>query len=296
MVFVACKLQSSKEINFSTLLEQKLCGLIIGVLHFKEEKFTLVQYLEEYIGQDFRCIHKTRFYFILPLLFLVGIHRSDSDMGGVEPPYRMLLRRIKHICENPDNDVWEVEEERDRKIGIVLEDYFLRHQELGTEAARVSMEVRMLQGESLLSTDLKELVNSKAVQYEKQMSDESSDTCSTVSSVGAPEEEPLFSKENVYHALVCCRAVDASDESQVRSVLREHPHSFDGLSVTRSDCKERHQPGGHHGMYVIARKADSTYIVAFKGIPALSEWLTYKSLNEGMPMKSHCYVTKSCIN
>ena len=217
------------------------------------------------------------------LLCSVEIQRSDSDMGGVEPPYCMLRRRMKHICDNPDTDVWESVEERDRKFAIVLKDYFLRHHELGTEINKVSSEVRMLQKEDILPDDLKKMVMDEFDQYEKQMSEDSSDSCSTVSSVGLPEEVPLFSKENVYHALVCCQAVNASDESKVRSILRELSHSFDGLSVTRSDCKERHRPGKHHGMYIIARKADGTYIVAFKGIPALSEWLTYSSLEEGTP-------------
>ena len=212
----------------------------------------------------------------------VGIQRSDSDMGGVERPYCMLRRRIKHICDNPDTDVWESVEERDKKIAIVLTDYFLRHHELGTEIKKVSLEVRMLQKEDTLPDDLKKLAMDEFYQYEKQMSDDSSDSCSTVSSVGPPEEEPLISKENIYHALVCCQAVDASDQSQVRSILRELSHSFNGLSVTRSDCKERHQPGKHHGMYIIARKTDGTYIVAFRGIPAVSAWLTYNSFEEGI--------------
>jgi len=218
---------------------------------------------------------------VLFLLCSVGIQRSDSDMGGVEPPYCMLRRRIKHICDNPDTDVWESVEERDRKIAIVLTDYFLRHHELGTEIKRVSLEVRMLQKEDTLPDDLGKMAMDEFDQYEKQMSDDSSNSCNTVSSLGPPEEVPLFSKENVYHALVCCQAVDASDESQVRSILRDLSHSFDGLSVTRSDCKERHQPGKQHGMYIIARKADGTYIVAFRGIPALSVWLTYSSFEEG---------------
>ena len=217
---------------------------------------------------------------VLFLLCSVGIQRSDSDMGGGEPPYCMLCRRIKHICDNPDTDVWESVEEQDRKIAIVLTDYFLRHHELGTEIKKVSLEVGMLQKEDILPDEMKKLAMDEFDQYEKQMSDDSSNS-HTVSSLGAPEEEPLFSKENVYHALVCCQAVDASDESQVRSILRELSHSFDGLSVTRSDCKERHQQGKHHGMYIIARKADGTYIVAFRGIPALSAWLTYSSFEEG---------------
>ncbi len=72
-----------------------------------------------------------------------GIQRSDSDMGGVEPPYCMLRRRIKHICDNPDTDVWESVEERDRKIAIVLTEYFLRHHELGTEINKVSLDMRL---------------------------------------------------------------------------------------------------------------------------------------------------------
>ena len=202
-------------------------------------------------------------------------------MGGVEPPYSMLLRRTEIIHKNPDHDVWETQEECIKKMTIVLQDYFLKHQELGTDPVKVSEEVQSLQHSNFLLDDLKELAMSKADQYQKQMSDELSDTRSTVSSVGVPEEEPLFSKENVYHTLVSCLAVDASDESQARSILREHPHNFDGLSVTRSDCKETHESGGHHGMYLIARKTDGTYIVAFKGIPTLSEWLTHNSFEEG---------------
>ena len=219
---------------------------------------------------------------VMFLLCSVGIQRSDSDMGGVEPPYCMLRRRIKYISDNPDNDVWELVEERDRKIATVLTDYFLRHHELGTEIKKVLLEVCMLQKEDTLPDHLKKMAMDEFDQYEKQMSDDSSDSCSTVSSVGPPEEEPLFSKENIYHALVCCQAVDASDESQVHSILQELSHSFDGVSVTRNDCKERHQPGKHHGMYIIARKADGTYIVAFRGIPTVSAWLTYSSFEEGI--------------
>ena len=202
-------------------------------------------------------------------------------MGGVEPPYLMLLRRMKNIHKNPDHDVWETQEECERKRKNVLEDYFLRHQELGTDPVKVSEEVKNLQHSHYLPDDLKEMAMIEAVQYEKQISDESLDACSMVSSIGAPEEEPLFSKENVYHALVSCLAVDASDEGQVRSILREYAHSFTSLSVTRSDCKESHEPGGDHGMYLMARKTDGTYMVAFKGIPTLSEWLTYISFEEG---------------
>ena len=227
--------------------------------------------------------------------YSVGIHRSDSDLGGVEPPYSRLLRRMTHIYENPDNDVWETEDEFGRKMTIALQDYFLKHQELGTDPIKVFKEVKSLQEEKFLSADLKDMARSVADQYQKQMSDESSDSCSTVSSVGVPEEEPLFSKENVYHALVSCLAVDASDEGQARSILREHPHDFDGLSLSRSDCKEKHEPGGDHGMYLIARKTDGTYIVAFKGIPTLSEWLNHISFEEGMSMDSHCITAYTCV-
>ena len=209
-------------------------------------------------------------------------------MGGAEPPYTVLNRRIENIHKNPDHDVWETQEECNRKMKIVLEDYFLRHQELGTDPVKVYEEVKLIQQNRFLPDALKEMAMSEAVQYEKQMSDESSDSCSMVSSIGVPDEEPLFSRENVHHALVCCRAVDASDEGQARSILRERAHSFDSLSLSRSDCKERHEPGGDHGMYLIARKTDGTYVVAFKGIPALSEWLTHISFEEGVSMESDC--------
>ena len=208
--------------------------------------------------------------------------KQDQSFGGVEPPIKMLTRRIERVQKNPDNDIWETEAQRDEKIRNIIADYFLRHKELETKTKLVTREVASLIKDGYIAGELAAMAEEKVVEYERMLSDDSISSVDS-GSVGFPEEEePLFSKANVYHALLCCLAIGSSpEEKEVQRVINDHGHEFQSLSVSRSDCSDEHGEGGFHGTYLIAKKGD-IHFVAFNGIPELTEWSKYQSYSDGM--------------
>ena len=85
---------------------------------------------------------------------------------------------------------------------------------------------------------------------------------------------PLFSKHVVYHASVCCQAVNKCTHNDYSTFFKDEAncrHSFKELSISRSE----------EGRYLIAVQ-DSTYYIAFQGEPNIAQWPEkYKSLSEG---------------
>ena len=91
-------------------------------------------------------------------------------------------------------------------------------------------------------------------------------------------EEPLFSKDTLYHASLCCLTVHNCDTSNYHDFLRtKHPHNeFSEASLSRQKQGELNVD-----RYLIARQG-KTYYVAFKGEPNLEVWKTkFKSFEEG---------------
>ena len=96
-----------------------------------------------------------------------------------------------------------------------------------------------------------------------------------------PEEDeksikPLFCKENVYHASLCCFALATKDIIiNHNKVFDELQHQFEELSVSRSrDCEDVDR-------YIIARK-ERTYFIAFLSEPNYLEWPNrFKSFEQG---------------
>ena len=208
--------------------------------------------------------------------------KQDQCLGGVEPPIKMLTRRIGRVQRNPDNDIWETEAQRDGKIRNIIAEYFLRHKELETETKLVTREVDSLIKDGYIAGELAAMAEEKVVEYERMLSDDSISSVDS-GSMGFPEEEePLFSKVNVYHALLCCLAIGSSpEEKEVQRVINAHGHEFQSLSISRSDCLHEHGEGGFHGTYLIAKKGD-IHFVAFNGIPEFTEWSKYQSYSDGM--------------
>lgn len=81
--------------------------------------------------------------------------------------------------------------------------------------------------------------------------------------------KPLFNKDVVYHASLCCLAVN--DRMALQRGTCKYGHSFDEVSIS---CNEKQ-------CYLIARQGESTYYIAFKGITDIREWLIYSSFTEG---------------
>ena len=90
--------------------------------------------------------------------------------------------------------------------------------------------------------------------------------------------EPLFSKDTIYHACVCCQAVSKCNAGDYQKLFKNKEvvpgHGFEAVSFSRS--KEE--------TFLIAQnKGESTYYFAFKGRPNLSDWTKgFKCFSEGI--------------
>ena len=99
-----------------------------------------------------------------------------------------------------------------------------------------------------------------------------------------PNEEeihPLFSKDTVYHAGICCLAVNdvkECDPGNYQKFFQKNPaisgHDFQQVSISRSK-KDR---------YLIARQGESTVYIAFQSEPCIQQWPNlFRSFSEGRP-------------
>ena len=88
---------------------------------------------------------------------------------------------------------------------------------------------------------------------------------------------PLFCKETVYHASLCCYAVNTCDANTYQKFFnKDFPnHSLEEASLSRSRDREQVD------RYLIARH-DKTYYVAFQSEPLLAQWPKFRSFQEGM--------------
>lgn len=88
---------------------------------------------------------------------------------------------------------------------------------------------------------------------------------------------PLFCKETLYHASLCCYAVSTCDANTYQKFFNEDfpKHNLEEVSLSRSRDREQVD------RYLIARH-DKTYYVAFQSEPLLAQWLKFTSFQEGM--------------
>ena len=205
---------------------------------------------------------------------------SKSD-GSPDSPYQNLYRRLRKLNENDDGDMWSTEDERNRKTKKVVADFLEACQLGGLEHKEVSAQIEALYEKEQY---LPRQVYSWACEYLDEMKKmqesgaTASDECAKQDA--STPKEPLFSQENLYHALLCCKALESPDEQKVMAVLGEQGHSFKRLSVTKKECQKSHGQECSHGTYLIAQKGD-TYIVAFRGLPAIEEWKKMGKFHEG---------------
>lgn len=88
----------------------------------------------------------------------------------------------------------------------------------------------------------------------------------------------LFCKDTLYHASLCCGAINAHSPANVHTYMyfQSKKPRHDLTEVSFSQESDELTP------YLIAKQKDIIY-VAFRGIPFLSKWIdtTYTSFNEG---------------
>ena len=105
-------------------------------------------------------------------------------------------------------------------------------------------------------------------------------TCLQQTSSPSDEKEklpPLFCKETLYHASLCCYAVSTCDANTYQKFFnKDFPnHSLEEASLSRSRDREQVD------RYLIARH-DKTYYVAFQSEPLIAQWPKFTSFQEGM--------------
>ncbi len=84
------------------------------------------------------------------------------------------------------------------------------------------------------------------------------------------EDPPLFSKNTLYHASLCCHAVSACTAGNYEIFLNSKSHLLEEASMSISQCKE------NIDRYIIA-KCGNTIFVAFQSEPTLSNWMDVDS-------------------
>ena len=222
--------------------------------------------------------------------------QSTPNKSAASPdfPYQNLHRRLRKLYENEDGDMWSTEDERNRKTRKVVAEFFDACQHRGLEHKDIIDQIEVLYEKEHY---IPPKVYSWACEYFEEMKkgQESSATTSTeCAKQDAPTpKEPLFSQQNLYHALLCCKALDSSDDQKVVAALGEEGHLFERLSVTKKECQKKHGQDCSHGTYLIAQKGD-TYIVAFRGLPAIEEWKKMGKFHDGK-LCSY-YMQLSCIH
>ena len=90
----------------------------------------------------------------------------------------------------------------------------------------------------------------------------------------ATPETSLFSKDTLYHASLCCGAVNLPNLVNIHTYFEnKNPHhSFSEVSISQN--RDTITP------YLIAKQEDVLY-VAFQSTPLLSEWMDATSFDEG---------------
>ena len=90
-------------------------------------------------------------------------------------------------------------------------------------------------------------------------------------------EPPLFSKDTLYHASLCCHVVNTCNDLNYEFHLNSTSHQFEEASMSIRGMQKAYVE-----RYMIAKHTNDTYFVAFRIDDALSMWTRkYASFSDG---------------
>lgn len=185
----------------------------------------------------------------------------------------LLRNKLIFIRENRHEMVWQNESEKEERIKRALNDYFAKHTERGSNVSTIEHELESLYDtEQLLPRASYRSARDEIAKIKEHLQHNSANGESS----SASEREVLFSKENIYHAMLCCEALEYSAPGDY---FKGTGHSLDCFSVSRPDCDTKHG-GKKHGKFLVAKKRN-VYFITFQGIPELNQWREYGSFEEG---------------
>lgn len=196
-----------------------------------------------------------------------------SDPKQQTQVVELLRDQLIFIRSNRHEMVWRKESEKEERIKQALDGYFDKHAECGTNVLTIERELESLYDTEQLLSSASYLNARKEIGKIKERLQRNS---ANGGSSSTSEREVLFSKENIYHAMVCCEAlaVDLPGDH-----FKCTGHSLDCFSVSRPDCDVKHN-GETHGKFLVAKKRN-VYFIAFQSIPQISQWTKYRNLEEG---------------
>lgn len=100
--------------------------------------------------------------------------------------------------------------------------------------------------------------------------------------------QPLFCKDTLYHASLCCEAVSMHNIANFKNVFHTSGHHLDEISMSISEGRE------NVDQYLIAcSKQTKTLYIAFRSEGTLSGWMNkYSSFEEG---QLFCLSVMNCV-
>ena len=162
-------------------------------------------------------------------------------------------------------------EEVDRMHKFVVNKFLSQSQQSGAMLKDVQIILRELhQRKYLISESVLHWAIQKANELFSAQDDLIHASVPDMPSPQSPAEvtEPLFCKDTVYHAGLCCEAVTTCTAGDYQKFFKNVPgHSFNAVSFSRP-----RQDGSLSGHYLIATQGESKYYVAFQSEPNLTEW------------------------
>ena len=184
-----------------------------------------------------------------------------------------LTARLQYLKLLPGNR----EKLEDSKLNLLrgaIEDFIEKsiHSSVERDEIRVALD-KVYNSELLFSNDIYKWAVEKLASVPQVCDEASRDS---------PEEEqkselPLFCEDTVYHASLCCYAVNTRDSKSFKDFFnKDFPsHFFTEASISVSRDRE------DVDRYVIARKGN-TYFIAFLSEPEFSQWpQMFQSFEQG---------------
>ena len=184
-----------------------------------------------------------------------------------------LLTRVKDTLKVL-KDV-ESSEEKIKVVQGVVDKFITDSLQSGQSLESVQEQLQILHKEELLITkDVYEKAEELAIETHTQLSSGDS-SAPVIPGPTVKTNEPLFSKDTIYHAGICSLAVTTCDAGNYQSFFKKEDlvpgHSFQAVSISRSK----------QDRYLVAKQNDSTYYFAFQSQPKLLEWQQFMSFNGG---------------
>jgi hypothetical protein len=178
-----------------------------------------------------------------------------------------LNTQLQHLMKMPSSD-----ETKMIMVKDLIQDFLRKSTQ--SNASKEEMKERLA---SVYGSEL--LFSKEVYEWALEMIASIPDVSTTKSSPDSSEEEsevekPLFCEDTVYHASLCCVAVNSRDSANYKSFFeRDYPHCFEEVSM--SSCQDGVD------RYLIARK-EKTYFIAFQSEPSFSKWLElFSSFEQG---------------